>query len=355
MNSNVQFFDGISTNPISVSVRRNGFQIDVLKNGNERIYTFSSQMIDQEKSSVLKDEIRLILKDNIGKMLWIQDHESEKIIHQFLKDFNVSLKKNRSGVVAVFLLLFSFIALLGIGFYFSVPLISEKVANQISFDYEKQIGDQILRQFISQNGALIKSSAADSLHANLLQRIDHQNLPITFYVIESETVNAMALPGGNIVVYTGMLKKLNSVESYYALLGHEIGHVVKRHVIQGLVQKSLVSISLGLLLGDASFWIGNIASDLTTLSYTRDAERESDDFAIDQLKRENISAEGMIALFKTLKEQGDQPSSLEFLSSHPVTESRLTQAETFFRSQTSPNLLDNSLRNYFDQSKREIK
>jgi Zn-dependent protease with chaperone function len=153
----------------------------------------------------------------------------------------------------------------------------------------------------------------------------------TFHVVEDEQVNAFALPGGHIVVYTALLDKLTTPEELAALLAHESTHVEKRHSTRAVARDLSGTLFLSLMVGDATAIAGIAAKhvdELRGLSYSRALESEADAEGIERLKLAHVDPHGMVDLLHVLGEgNADVPEEVAFLSTHPLTKERLAMAE----------------------------
>jgi predicted Zn-dependent protease len=137
-------------------------------------------------------------------------------------------------------------------------------------------------------------------------------------------INAFALPGGTIVLLDGLVDRAEDDEQILAVLGHELGHVVNKHSMRQLMQTVGVGLMAGAIWGDFSSVAANVPVVLGALSYSRDFEREADDFARDYLLANGSSPEALASFFDVLTSirpyRGDGP---DFLSSHPPTQERI--------------------------------
>ena len=320
------YFNGESSNFQTVSIRLESIQMIMSDSNFNTILTIRPQDINLSNSSFTIKEVKLYFGSNPEKMLWIRTHESSGEIMSWLNSNGLKTNIYGSYITPTVLGVLGSIVFFSILFYLSIPLLSGVIADHIPIETEKKLGESFLQQMLSKEGSLIKSSALDSANVLFANHIESRGIPITIYIIDSKIVNAFSLPGGNLVIHTGMIEKLNSPESYYALLGHEIGHTANRHALKGVIQNSVVLIGFSLLFGDASNVLSGLGTQLTTLSYSRDAEREADLYAIDQIEKNHYSAKGMVELFDALKTEDGLPGSLEFMSTHPVTDERLENA-----------------------------
>jgi predicted Zn-dependent protease len=143
-----------------------------------------------------------------------------------------------------------------------------------------------------------------------------------FYVADDKTLNAFALPGGVIVIHTGLINATKRPEELAGVIAHEIQHVELRHSIRGMVKDLGLRGVWAVATGDlGSTLVGEAALQLTSLKFSRDDESEADDKGFDSLLAANIDPAGMPAFFKVMSEQaGDAPAA--FISTHPLSEDR---------------------------------
>lgn len=144
--------------------------------------------------------------------------------------------------------------------------------------------------------------------------------------------NAFALPGGSMVMTDEMVKLVDNDEAVLlAVLAHELGHVQHRHGMRMLIQGSAVGLVAGLIWGDASSLLATVPIVLGQASYSRDAERQADQFAADVLVAARRPPSVMVRLFERLekhkKKEQDGNSAWSAVgiafSSHPADEERV--------------------------------
>jgi predicted Zn-dependent protease len=149
--------------------------------------------------------------------------------------------------------------------------------------------------------------------------------PYTFEltVVKSDVVNAFALPGGYIVVFTGLMKKADSPEEVAGVLAHELNHVLQRHGLERIVKQlgfvAVVSIVLGNPQGVGGI-MKQLGVELMTLKFGRAQETEADVTGLQLLHRAKIDPAGMITFFQRLSEKDD--GRVEWLSTHPMSSAR---------------------------------
>jgi Zn-dependent protease with chaperone function len=236
----------------------------------------------------------------------------------------------------IVLLLLGLLLMVG-GYFALVRAISFFGMKLISVDTEIRIGNQ-LRDAMMKEGSLYGERVDEEGSRKLQAFADRlelsTNYPVRLTLVKSDVVNAYALPGGQVVVYQGILDKINTPEQLAALLAHETTHVNERHTLRSMLRHAAHGIILSVLLGDASGVSGVLASragSLEGLRYSRTLEKEADNKGMELLLDNDISPAGMLELMQMLERQGDIPGSLSFLSSHPMTKERVKEARRFMR------------------------
>jgi Zn-dependent protease with chaperone function len=238
--------------------------------------------------------------------------------------------------VALFSLMVTVVALLA-GYFAGLPVAAEKISARIPIEYEKSLGEESLA-WMDQKKLFMPSGLPSETHA-LLEggfRELHQGLPMdAHYRLEFRSApgigaNAFALPGGIIVITDEMILKTGSAEEALTVLAHEIGHVERRHVMRHVLQNSVVATVVATLTGDASslsLAVSGLPVLLAQAKYSREFEAEADEFAFALLRQNNISPGLFADLMERLSEgRGEKRQSWSFLSSHPVTASRVLRA-----------------------------
>lgn len=187
----------------------------------------------------------------------------------------------------------------------------------------------------------------------ILPQTDLHNTMIEMTLLNSSKSNAFVMPGNHLYLYADIMEMITSEEILMGLLAHEIAHLDLRHYERQSQhsgeerQKTLLLLGAGIaaaLAGadsDAStaLWLGGIANQAeNTLTYSRNQEQEADRRGRDYLIEAQLSPDGMSKLFQALFKQALGRPKLEFLSTHPSPNSRLSDA---FNTDTKKTLLNN--------------
>lgn len=150
--------------------------------------------------------------------------------------------------------------------------------------------------------------------------------PYEFHIARDATANAFAMPGGFVVIHTGLLARADSAEELAGVMAHEIQHVERRHGLRGLVHAAGWRVVLSVILGDtggslAASWVENLGA----LRFSRSQETDADLQGVQALVRADIDPRGMATFFRKMAADGS--AMPELLSSHPASESRFAEVE----------------------------
>jgi predicted Zn-dependent protease len=150
---------------------------------------------------------------------------------------------------------------------------------------------------------------------------------------DPETINAFALPGGQIFITVGLMKRLNSEDQLAGVLAHEIGHVIGRHSAQQMAKSELTSGLLGAVVSatadpygrSSAGAIANYVGQMVNMKYGRDDELESDQYGVKYMQQTGYDPNAMIDVMEILKQSagGNRPS--EFQSTHPDPDHRIAE------------------------------
>jgi predicted Zn-dependent protease len=209
-------------------------------------------------------------------------------------------------------------------YFWLAPWLGEKVAMSFSKEYEVSLGNQMYRAMATTLKVdTHKTAVVNDFYKQLGYAVDY---PVEITVVESDIVNAFAIPGGHIVVYSAILEKMKTPEELAALLGHEASHIALRHSLRGMFRNLARKMFLALIFGNdagiLSVLVDN-ADDLKGLQYSRALESEADDNGLQLMARSSLNPEGMIWLMELLQKEteGREPNSL--LNTHPVIKDRI--------------------------------
>jgi beta-barrel assembly-enhancing protease len=228
--------------------------------------------------------------------------------------------------------------------FLSCSTVSDIATNlMVSDAQEVQLGTQYRQQIEDDKTNYPLYTQRTSYNTNLVNYIetigqkivsnqnDRTGIEFKFTVINNDSViNAFAIPGGFVYVYTGLLIKASNEAEIAGVLAHEIAHVAKRHGAKRLVREYGIDALLDVLVGDSSGirLALDITKNLVFLDYGRDNEFESDSCAVEYLTSAGYNPNGMKTFLEVLATMGGSSSKLEqLLSTHPDSKDRVARVE----------------------------
>jgi len=220
-------------------------------------------------------------------------------------------------------------------------------------EQEIALGEGILAGFLG--AAPLSQDANLQRYVNRVGRwlalhSDRPDLPWTFAVIETDTINAFAFPGGNVVVSTGLLKRLGSESELAGVLAHEIAHVVKKHQLAAIKSGGLADLGTSIAQDVASdrigrsgggvaaqqlkSWGANAGLDLVKKGVflrplDRGLEYDADQLAIVIATRSGYDPYGLVGALQMLAQYKGETNEASLLSTHPAPADRLAELEKF--------------------------
>ena len=229
--------------------------------------------------------------------------------------------------------------------FFGIPFAADRLAPIVPLAVEQRIGEAVDKQVRTIFGGKTcdgpDGHAAFASLVDKLRRAGGVETPLDAHVLKSDVPNAFALPGGKIYLLDGLLQKARSADEVAGVLAHELGHVHHRDSLRQVIQTGGTSFLIGLLFGDvtgggAMVFVGRSLFDA---SYSRDAERGADAFAIDVMHKLGRSPKPMGDFLFRVTDEGKYEKTLSILSSHPLTEDRRNLMNRQDRTSSGPELL----------------
>lgn len=182
------------------------------------------------------------------------------------------------------------------------------------------------------------------------------DLPWSFGVIEGESINAFAMPGGGVLISHGLIKRLSSEAELAAVLAHEIGHVVLKHQLQA-IQSSLNSDAwagigkdlagdaigrsgrgdaFGLKSAAANAGVDAVKNGVFLRPLDRGMEYDADRLAVVLATRSGYDSYGMVAVLQMLGQEKGDGSGADIFSTHPAPSERMAELEKFVPTLAAP-------------------
>ncbi len=212
--------------------------------------------------------------------------------------------------------IFAVVSIAAVALFMTAP---DWLGPRIPTSWERNIGDAMVGDF---GGRICHTPAGDAALAKLLEKVDPEEEKVRAGVANMEMVNAVALPGGQVLLFDGLVQQAESAEELAGVLAHEVGHVRERHVMTALLRQ----FGLSILLAGADSGVTNSVFGLASMGYSRDAEREADDYARARMAQSNVSPLGAAGFFERMADEyGDTEDSnalVGWLASHPSSGER---------------------------------
>ncbi|TNF99535.1 MAG: M48 family peptidase, partial [Gammaproteobacteria bacterium] len=255
----------------------------------------------------------------------------------------------------LFLLQFSVVLLAGITAsqayeQIELPDLGDPAGSALSFAEENRIGKEIMQEIRKQRvmvNDLLTQEYINTLGYRLLGKADSTVHDFHFFVIKDDTINAFALPGGYVGFNAGLITVSENENELAAVMAHEISHVTQRHLARAYFHNSrmrgplLAAMIAGILLGgevgEAAIVAANAGAQQSQINFTRKNEQEADSIGTALLAKAGYDPYSMATLFEKMYREsrlyGGAPP--EFLSTHPMYDSRISDAQ--LRAQQYPN------------------
>jgi Zn-dependent protease with chaperone function len=213
-----------------------------------------------------------------------------------------------------------------VGLWFGSDLLVRLAVERIPVEWEEKLGEAAYRDFLGHQDVMKEGpavAAVQEITQRLTQQIPDNPYKFEVTVVKSDVVNAFALPGGHVVVFTGLIKKAESGEEVAGVLGHELNHVLQRHGLERIVKNVGVMTGVAIVIGDQRGLVGlmrQVGVELLTLKFGRAQETEADLTGLQLLYQARIDPTGMITFFQRLAEHDE--GRVELLSTHPMSAGR---------------------------------
>jgi predicted Zn-dependent protease len=236
------------------------------------------------------------------------------------------------------------------------PVTGKKQHIGMSVEKEEALGLQAAPEMAAKMGGAIDPAADPRARMvalvgrHIVEQSDASRSPYVgnfhFHLLnDPETVNAFALPGGQIFITRGLYDKLRDEAELGGVLGHEVGHVVGRHAAEHMAQGQLgqmLATAVGVGASDArdrgrnAMIVASMVNQLAQLKFTRGDESEADRFGLDYMAQAGYDPSAMLDVMEILRDVSKGSRQPEFLATHPLPESRLQEIRAILQ-QKYPN------------------
>ncbi len=313
-----QYFDGRTPTPRSVTVSSDARGVRIkFEDGSGRFWHRVDFRMQQDRQ---QGPVRLEYGEFPSETLVVDDPEFGKVFGK-----NLSNRNRFFTPLLALLAVIIFPALI----YWGIPSASGLFARFVPLSIEQQLGKYVIDEILP-NRVICETDAGRDALEKLISRLAPPDSDYEFQleIIDSEWVNAVAFPGGKILIFRGLLEKSRSAEALSGVLAHEMQHVLQRHGTENLLSQTALSGLFKLLTGEANALTETIFQGvkmLSLLKYTRELETEADALALQLLFQAKVDPAEMLSMFLVLQKHA--PSLPESFSTHPDMSSRLKSLE----------------------------
>ena len=197
----------------------------------------------------------------------------------------------------------------------------------------EKLGSLLLEEF-AREGLRVEDAFVDSnlqiIYDRLLSEASLDKHRVTFHVFHVDGVNAFTLPGGHVVILTGLIDFCEQPEHLAAVVAHELGHVHHGHVVERMVNEIGLSLMLSALSGGDPTLIHELVAMSVSSAFSRSQETEADEYAHDLLASAGIDPRIMAEFFESLNEEDlSYSESFEWVMSHPHNDKRIERSHAY--------------------------
>ncbi|WP_299716431.1 M48 family metallopeptidase [uncultured Tenacibaculum sp.] len=240
---------------------------------------------------------------------------------EFSNSLDVVLHKSKN--ISILFLLSSIVGISLLMYFFVLPSLAVSFAKNLDKENVIQFGNYVYESL--EETLDIDKGLSEKLQDFVDILTINSEFPITVEVANDNQLNAFAISGGKVVIYSGLLEKIENEHQLTALIGHEVSHIENRHIIKNLARNISGNLFISIVFGDINS-ATNILSEnahlFSQLSFSRSLEKEADLYGLDVMKENNLDLHGMPDLFVILKEETSSYAP-EYLSSHPMLDDRI--------------------------------
>ncbi|WP_444994169.1 M48 family metalloprotease [Aliikangiella sp. IMCC44359] len=227
-----------------------------------------------------------------------------------------------------------------------LPDIGSSSSQVFSLVEEQAVGDDYMRQIRALAPVINDAEINDYIQHLGFKLVEHnlaaRDRQFSFFVLRDDSINAFAMPGGYIGLHTGLITKSDTESELASVIGHEIAHVTQRHLARRLERQkelyipSLAAFAAAILIAakskNSDAGVGALMgaqglAQQALINHTRSNEAEADRIGISTLHDAGFDAKGAITFFEKMQENaGYYSNAFEFLRTHPLSRSRITDA-----------------------------
>ncbi len=205
-----------------------------------------------------------------------------------------------------------------------VPWVQMFKVQERKSNLEKELGKIVWSSLELQHQEITDTAIVapvDSILTKICQHNDIARDKIKLHILESDEVNAFALPDGYIVVFSGLIQQADTPEEIAGVISHEVAHIQLDHLMDKLVTEIGLATLVATVSGNGN--AAQVAQMLASSAFSREAEQEADLKAVEYLTNTQVDAEALATfMYKMSKKDSDLMEYTSWLHSHPMSEER---------------------------------
>ncbi len=210
--------------------------------------------------------------------------------------------------------------------------------SKVTSDTEKKVGE-LFWESIENTETIVRNDSVNRAIDKIVTRITEKNHidrnKIKVHVIQKEEANAFAMPGNHLIVYTGLINECDNESQLAGVLGHEIAHIQKRHVMKKMVKEIGFSAVLAIAGGRGGHMASEALRMLSSSAYDRKLESEADFTSVDYMIDADIDPAPFADLMFKMSTEVSMPSAVYWISTHPESEERAKAITNYLKGKKS--------------------
>ena len=326
------FLDGKTPTPQNVSIQMMQTGLEV-RTGEGNVFFWPFSDIRQTQGSYTGEQIRLERDGEIPEALLISDPGFLIDLHRKVPGLNLRFHNPEQRKLRLKLTVLAGVGavVLSVAIYrWGIPVLVSLVTPFVPVSWEAQLGKGVFEELAPEelrNTDPKLKEAIDKISSALLAPLKDQPYRFQITVMDNPTFNALAAPGGYIIVYRGLLEETKSADELAGVLAHEFQHVLKRHSTKAILHYASTGILIAALTGDATGAMAfgvDIARSFGMRQHNRQTEREADEAGMKMILEAGVDPSGMVSFFDSLqKKERSAPDFMKYFSTHPAAEDRV--------------------------------
>jgi Zn-dependent protease with chaperone function len=315
-----RFFDGKQLQPINVQVEVTAYGITILPSDNENPVHWTANQLQLMEPAFENRPAVIGSKSMLGARLIITDKDLYQQILAIIPKSNIKHSGVQHPWRKIGILVCSTILLI-LGLLWIIPKAAPTVARMIPESWDDKLGQYLINDLAKKHDECVDPKGIQALQklTNKITSSLKLEKPLDIKVIQmgKENINAFAVPGNHIVIFSSLLDFADTPDEVAGVLAHEIGHATEHHPTQGLIRK----VGIDLILTGAFGSSADYATTILHLKYSRNDEQQADDIAIKLLNESNIDTKGFVNFFEKLAQEhnilSEHEEILQYFSDHP--------------------------------------